>query len=138
MSIYFEWTTSMSVGESHIDEQHKKLLSQINKIIDAISLGVKSKETSEAIGFFDDYIKEHFSYEEYYMQEHSYPFIEEHVSKHDNFIKNYVAFLGRLNSGENANDLIMEIKKYLGEWWINHIGKEDQKYHNFIDSIAKK
>ncbi|MFA6177366.1 MAG: hemerythrin family protein [Candidatus Paceibacterota bacterium] len=138
MAIHFEWTKSMSVGENHIDEQHKKLLSQLNKIIDAITIGVKSKETSEAIGFFDEYIKEHFSYEEYYMHEYSYPHVEEHIKKHDEFIKSYVAFLGKLNSGENANDLIMEVETYLGEWWINHIGKEDQKYHYFIDSISKK
>jgi hemerythrin-like metal-binding protein len=126
MSIYFEWTKSMSVGESNIDEQHQKLLSQLNKIIDAIALGVKSKETSDAISFFDEYIKEHFSYEEYYMQEHSYPYAGEHIKKHEDFIKNYVAFLDKLSSGENANELIMEVETYLGQ------------YHQFIDSIAKK
>jgi hemerythrin-like metal-binding protein len=138
MSIHFEWTKNMSVGESHIDEQHQKLLSQLNKIIDAMVVGVKSKETSEAINFFDEYIKEHFSYEEYYMQEYSYPFLREHIKKHEDFIKNYVAFLDKLNSGVNANELITEVETYLGEWWVNHIGKEDQQYHQFIDSITKK
>ena len=138
MSIYFEWTKSMSVGESHIDEQHQKLLSQLNKIIDAMVVGVKSKETYEAINFFDEYIKEHFSYEEYYMQEYGYPYLREHIKRHEDFIKNYVAFLDKLHSGEDANKLITEVETYLGEWWVNHIGKEDQQYHQFIDSIAKK
>jgi len=128
----------MSVDETHIDEQHQRLLAQVNKIIDTMILGgVNSKEVSEAIGFFDRYIKEHFSYEEDYMEKHHYPEIEAHKEKHHGFADKYLAFKEKVNGGAKLNDLIMEIENYLGQWWVEHIGKEDKKYHDFIASMEK-
>lgn len=132
MKIYFEWTKNMSVEEGNIDHQHQKLLDQLNKVIDAMVFGVDSKEVHEAVNFFDKYCKEHFSYEEHYMKEHSYPYIEEHKNKHQEFSGKYIVFKEKLNSGMSAEQLITEIETYLGKWWIEHIGKEDQKYHSFI------
>ena len=100
--------------------------------------GVNSKEVSEAVGFFDEYIREHFSYEEEYMLKHHYPEIKKHIEKHHAFADNYISFKERLNGGAKLNDLIMEIEKYLGEWWIEHIGKEDKKYHDYIENVIEE
>jgi hemerythrin-like metal-binding domain len=136
MSIYFEWTKNLSVGESHIDNQHQKLLAQVNKIIEAMVFGATSKEVVEAVSFFDEYVKEHFSYEEDYMRKNNYPGLEEHKKRHQEFKKNNFSFKEKLNAGVSPRELIMDIETYLGQWWITHIGKEDKKYHNFIDGIA--
>ncbi len=136
MSIHFEWKRDMSVGEDKIDTQHQGLLAQINKIIDTLVLGVDSKEIAEAFSFFEKYIENHFSYEEHYMKIHNYPEFEEHKKKHEDFSEKYFKFKDKFNKGEiDSNQLIMEIETYLGGWWIGHIGKEDKKYHNFIDGI---
>ncbi len=137
MSIYFEWDKNMSVDESHIDSQHKKLLSQLNKIIYVMSFGATSKEVREAIVFFDEYVKEHFAYEENYMTENKYPKLHEHKKRHKNFISNYLSFKTKLKSGADPRELVMEIETYLGQWWIKHIGKEDQEYHNFVEKNIK-
>lgn len=131
---YFEWTKDMSVDEDNIDYQHQQLLEQLNKIIDVMFLGTKSKEVSEAVSFFEKYYKEHFSYEEYYMEKHNYPALEEHKSKHGDFIKKYFAFKEKLGKGVKLDELTMEIEKYLGKWWIEHIGREDQKYRLFLNN----
>ena len=48
MTIYFEWSDDLSVGDEVIDSQHKRLLIQINKIIisniDKSIIQVKCKE----------------------------------------------------------------------------------------------
>lgn len=135
MSIYFEWTKEMSVGEDHIDEQHKKLLDQINKTIIAIVAGVSHEEILKALNFFEDYYEEHFPYEEEYMKKHSYPEIEEHKKRHEEFIKNYLELKEKFKSGASPDSVMVDIEKHLGEWWIEHIGKADQKYHAFINTI---
>ncbi len=137
MSIYFEWSKNMSVGENYIDDQHKKLLSQLNKIVYAMSYGANSKEVKDAINFFDEYIKEHFTYEENYMKEHKYPKLYEHKKAHRNFISNYFSFKKKLKTGVDSRELITEIESYVGQWWIKHIGKEDQEYHTFIENSVK-
>jgi hemerythrin len=137
MSIYFEWTKDMSVGERHIDDQHKKLLSQINKIIYSMAFGATSKEVTDAIIFFNDYVDEHFTYEEEYMKEHEYPYFDEHKRTHKEFIKNNLNFKKRLDDGVEPRELILDIETFIGQWWLKHIGKEDKKYHDYIDSIAQ-
>jgi hemerythrin len=123
----------MSVDESHIDNQHKKLLSQINKIIYAMTFGVTSKEVAEAIHFFDEYVKDHFTYEEKYMKDHNFPDFDEHKKRHEEFIKSNIEFKKKLKNGVDPRELIFDIETYIGQWWIKHIGKEDKKYHDFID-----
>ena len=135
MSIYFEWTEDMSVGEDHIDNQHQKLLLQINKIIYAMTFGATSKEVSEAVHFFDEYVNEHFTYEEKYMKEHNYPDFDEHKKRHKDFAKNNLDFKKRLKSGIEPRELILDIETYIGQWWLKHIGQEDKKYHDFIDGV---
>jgi len=134
MSTIFQWTKSISVGNDTIDAQHQRLLAQVNKIIDAVALGSNSKELQEVIGFFDEYIKEHFSYEEAYMKSINYPDIEEHRKKHYEFIKNYNKFKEEFNQNVDKDKLTMEIEVYIGDWWIDHIGKEDKKYQLFLEN----
>jgi len=132
MSNYFKWTTNMSVGEGDIDTQHQRLLSQVNKISDAMVFGATSKEVAEAVDFFDKYIKEHFTYEENYMKKYNFPFLEEHKKEHANFIKSSALFREKLKSGVNPRELTFDLENYLGQWWMKHIGKEDKKYRDFI------
>jgi hemerythrin-like metal-binding protein len=138
MSTIFQWTKNISVGNDTIDAQHQRLLAQVNKIIDAVALGSNSKELQEVISFFDEYIKEHFSYEEAYMKSINYPEIEEHRKKHYEFITNYNKFKEEFNQNFDKEKLTMEIEVYIGNWWIDHIGKEDKKYQLFLESQIKK
>ena len=135
MSIFFEWSPSISVGNQEIDSQHKKLLNQLNKIINIIISGVSHKEVEEAINFFSEYTKEHFAYEEEYMKEINYPDVENHVAKHLDFMQKYLIFKNKFeNKSADNNELIIEIEKYIGEWWLKHIGEEDKKYQLFLEN----
>ena len=64
--------------DGHIDDV-------INKIIEAMVFGINSKEVADALSFFDQYINEHFSYEEDYMQRHSYADLDKHKIRHQDF-----------------------------------------------------
>lgn len=129
MALYFEWSLDMSVGKKEIDDQHKKLLGQINKIIDSLVYGVKSTEVHSAIQFFDVYAKDHLKYEEKYMEEIGYPHLDHHKKDHQEFLDNYKKLKERLDLGIDEKTILIEIENYLGTWWINHIGEEDKKYH---------
>lgn len=132
MAVYFEWTEDMTVGERNIDSQHQKLLGQVNNIISAVSNGAGAKEIEESLSFLDAYVKEHFSYEEEYMRKNNFPQIEEHTKYHTDFAGQYQEFKKKFTEGADMNQLLIEIEKFVGMWWIEHIGIEDRKYYEFI------
>ena len=119
----------MSVGEDTIDAQHQKLLAQLNKVIDATVFGATSSQVVEALRFFEQYVNEHLAYEEAYMQRRKYQGIEEHKKKHQEFRDTYADFKRKLESGVTPTKALIGIEGFLGEWWTEHIGHEDQKYY---------
>ena len=138
---HFNWSNEMSVGNSVIDEQHKRLLSQINNIIDHISGGglIHEKDVIELLNFFVDYAKHHLTYEEEYMTKGGYPEIEDHKKKHAEFFQKYEEIRQRLNDGKELPDMLLaDIETYLGSWWLGHIGREDQKYAKYFRSLNAK
>ena len=121
----------MSVGEKSIDAQHQRLLTQVNNVIKAITFGIDSDEVASAMDFFDKYINEHFTYEEVYMLKVGYPGLAMHTKIHHQFVENYNNFKKKFDSGVSKEEIILEIERYLGQWWIEHIGQEDKKYYLF-------
>lgn len=136
-----EWTPALSVGEETIDGQHRKLIDEINKIIDAIaSLNVGMGHLRQTIHFLYTYMTEHFAYEEKYMAEHGYPGLEGHRKTHADFVQFYRDFQADLKekmtsgnfSSVEVNMLLEKAKKHLLDWLIQHIQGVDRQYAKYI------
>jgi len=119
----------MSVGEPMIDSQHQKLLNQVNKVIDSMVFGARSEEVKTAVDFFKQYADEHFAYEEAYMESLAYKDIVDHKALHKEFINKYNDFRALLDGGTALDAVLIDVEGFLGQWWVDHIGHEDQKYH---------
>lgn len=128
MALHFEWTPAMSVGEQMIDSQHQRLLGQVNTLIDAMVFGSASTEVTTALDFLEQYINEHLSYEEEYMERRGFRDLTEHKAKHAEFRNKYAAFKAKLDAGETPDTVLVGIEEFLGQWWIDHIGHEDHAY----------
>ncbi len=135
-----KWDSSMSMGEKTIDEQHKKLLKQLNKLIKMLSSGVDIGPMRETLGFLKKYSDEHFSYEEEYQARNNFPGLKEHKKMHAEFIEFYNKFkqdfetvykTGKISSFQ-IETLLKEAKKFLAEWYLHHILVEDRKYATYI------
>lgn len=136
-----EWDSSMSVGEETIDNQHKRLLEKINELVEILSsLEVDMGAIRQTGQFLFTYIKEHFEYEENYMEKNNYPDLEVHKKMHQDFVQFYKEFQIELRdrmssdkfSSIDITELLEKIKKYLLEWLVQHIKGIDQKYAKFI------
>lgn len=139
MQYKFEWTKEMSVGEEHIDSQHQHLLAQLNKVIDdLVNQKIDNTVLLEILSFFNDYINDHLAYEEKYMENIQYPYIAEHKEKHHDFIKYFTEYREKVAAGVNKDILLAEAEKYIGEWWINHIGNVDKQYYLFAKGESPK
>ncbi len=133
-NIEFKWTEELSVGDEAIDVQHKTLLHNVNKLSSAISDSRGEAAVNDVIDFLEDYIKEHFSYEEDYMLAYEYPAYREHKAMHDTFIEKYKEFKLRIAESNPSPELVLEVQEFVGNWFLTHISIEDQKYEEYINS----
>lgn len=128
-----EWNSSLTVDEDTIDKQHTKLLDQINKLYNEFMRGEEESLLNNTILFLDEYIHDHLSYEEEYMKKHNYPGLPEHKRIHIGFIEAYEKFKEKLAKKGYASSLAIEIQKFLGSWWLDHIAIVDHKYAEYIE-----
>lgn len=121
-----EWNESYSVGIKEIDLQHKKLVSYINQLHDAMKNG-KSKEIINTIlNGLVDYTKDHFNTEEKYMKKFNYIGYVKHKNIHDGFVQKVVMFKSKFDKGTES--ISIDLMHFLSDWLIKHIKGTDKKY----------
>lgn len=132
MDFKFKWTSEMSVNNDVIDEQHKNLFEHINKLLDSIiDDSYDQKMIEDMVDFFENYMNEHLLYEEAYLQEMKYPYLEEHHAQHEVFVKKYKELKQKLDEKEvDKKQMIFDMENFMGNWLSAHIMTEDKKYAN--------
>jgi hemerythrin-like metal-binding protein len=125
-----QWSESMSVGDLHIDEQHRILIDTINQLASAESQNdrpVVAMIIDELIG----YAAFHFDYEERLIEAAGYPKLEDHRRIHLGFVK-WVKELREEFTYHRRAQLGERILGYLRDWLSEHILGEDQRYRPYI------
>lgn len=124
------WNDKFCTGIAKIDSQHKRIINQINYLIDNLNSEDKAYLNGEIIRNLDKYSKEHFFTEEEFLRKINYPNLEDHLKLHKAFKMNTVkSAISVLKSNEHVPE---ETIKFLKKWWSDHILKADMEYKNFI------
>lgn len=126
-----KWNDNFSVNHTGIDEQHMELIEIINDLV--VYISEKDTEFSHLLDLvtkLDNYVAEHFKYEEALMTEYSYPEMEGHIAQHNSLRKK----LDDLNifSVENTTDFYKELLDYLIDWLSKHIMLTDKKLGAYL------
>lgn len=137
MQFTFQWTPEISVGNEHLDAQHRSLLGKVNELLSAIIYNEGEEKVGEAIRFLDEYIQTHLRDEEAYMLEHGYPKLEEHKQMHESFNETYRSLKADLEQNGATKSLALKVQTHVGQWWMNHIGKADKEYAEYIAMTEK-
>lgn len=126
----FEWTPAIAVGITTIDDQHKKLISLINDVSDAM----KARKAAEVIGGvlqeLSDYTVHHFGNEEKAFEKYNYPDKEAHMAAHKVYVDKINELVQRSKKGELG--LSISVLDFLMDWITNHIMKTDMQYVPFF------
>ncbi|MCD4690971.1 bacteriohemerythrin [bacterium] len=126
------WNDNLSVGIDLIDEQHKSLISKIAELDEALRTGQGPAEIVRILGFLMDYTVFHFGTEERNMKAHSYPAIDGHLVKHEEF-KATLANLSDDFREEGATQALADaIDTLLMNWFVKHIKDVDHKFGEFL------
>jgi hemerythrin len=133
---YLKWSNRYSVNVTEIDEQHKKLISLINEMYDAMHAGRGDDILGAVIAEFVDYTVYHFKTEELLLQQYDYPKYGEHKEMHDILSKKARDLQETFDGGNKPTAI--DVMLLLTNWLNAHILVEDKKCEPYLSSMANR
>ena len=129
-----KWDSSLSTGNPELDDQHKAIIDQLNKLEKAMKEGKGRAVVKDILEFTQDYAKKHFACEEAFMEKCKCPIAAANKKAHSEFIKQFGKL--KVDFDQNKLDVTTVIAAYesLSNWIINHIRKIDTQ----LAAYAKK
>jgi hemerythrin len=128
---FIEWKEDFNVGIKKIDDQHKKLVAQLNDLHEAMRARRGKEALSGVLNGLLQYTKEHFLTEESLMKLYNYPEYDVHKQKHDKMALRVVQLKEKVDSGEISSPL--QIAEFLKEWLAKHIMGTDKLYGPYLN-----
>jgi hemerythrin-like metal-binding protein len=129
----FVWDESLATGDAKVDEQHRELIRQINALIRAMSEGHGRQEIKKLLDFLSDYVIHHFHWEESCMEKHRCPLAAVNQRAHTTFVERFQAICLRYETEGPSSDLVLQIRRELGDWLVNHIRKIDTSLRRCVN-----
>lgn len=125
-----DWLSKLEVGNVKIDDEHKKLISIYNEMIDILEDRNSNREIVGILTELTNYSLEHFKHEEEWMRKINYPEFDLHQREHKDFIYKIAMF----NLGFNSKNekMVLEVCTFLRGWIINHLVVTDKKIKVFL------
>lgn len=125
------WQPDFSVNVAEIDEQHQLLVNMINDLYDAMRARKEKEVLGKLLSRLSVYAAMHFAKEEHYFDLFDYPEAEAHKNEHFEIEQKIMQLESDFNNG--AENISMEIMKFLSNWLIGHIKASDRKYGPFLN-----
>jgi len=126
-----EWNDSFSVGVALFDEQHRRLIAMLNKMIRDPTATTRSETVADVLTDMTNYAQEHFKSEEDLMIEHDYPHLDEHRRQHRGFQEKAARLCFATVKGQAS--VPHEMLVYLQQWLIHHILQADMAFKPFFE-----
>lgn len=125
---FFEWTDAVSVGVNEVDDQHKVLISLLNRLFVAIAQRNSQEILGEILVALVEYTKTHFDLEERLMVEAGYndAKTQAHMEEHRLFTVRLDELLNKYSEG--GKPISFEVVHFLKRWLYDHIMITDRAY----------
>ena len=131
------WNDKMSVGVAVIDADHKKLVSMVNELYDAIQAGKGKEKVGPVLDGLIDYTKMHFAREEKFFAQTAYADAPAHKKEHEELTKQVASVQTKYKAGATST-LSLEVMNFLKNWLISHIQGSDKKYGPHLNAKGVK
>ena len=132
-----EWGPKLSVGVGSFDTEHKKLVSMVNELFDAINAGKGKERLGTILDALIGYTATHFQHEEQAMQATGYADFARHKQEHDALTKQVIEVQKKFAGGATAA-LSAEVMAFLKNWLIKHIMGTDKAYTAHLNAKGIK
>ena len=127
------WNPEWDTGVELIDEQHRQLLAQFDRLLAAVRVKGQVQQLGSLVGFLADYVELHFRSEESLMAEVGFPDLARHQVLHNEMRARVEAV--REDFAQSPGIVTLELLEFLTHWLINHISVEDRRLAQHIRSL---
>jgi hemerythrin-like metal-binding protein len=129
--IHIVWRKSFQSGHKEIDDQHRMLFTDANKLIDAITNRESSLLINETMRELIKNIQTHFKTEEALLAKIAPEIIEMHKPMHDQLLHEIRAIADRVYRNELSPRELIGFIVY--DVITNHLAKEDTKFFQLLN-----
>ena len=128
-----EFDDSLITGNTMIDNQHKELIAKIDALLTCCEQGGGKVQAIKMLDYLENYTEFHFAEEEKLQEEVSYPALEGHRQKHEEFKKAVEVLYDMLVEEEGPSEaFVAAVKKNVVDWLFDHIKNMDQALAAYI------
>lgn len=121
----FSWTDDLATGNSFIDNDHRKLITMVNALYDAMAKGQANDIINKVLNNLIIYTREHFAREEVEMDRIKYAGVIAHKAEHNQLLNQVLDLKTKLDAGGKIN--AVTVSTFLSDWLRNHILMVDMK-----------
>lgn len=132
MMTRLEWSNELLTGLHEIDNQHRKLFSQITKFLDACEQGQGQEVLLETLAFLEKYVRLHFVAEEQLQRIHNYPGLAGHQTLHAALLAELFDYKADLLRNGSTPDMLSRAMQAWAEWFVHHISIDDKAIADFL------
>lgn len=129
-------TTNVYVGIAEIDAEHRQLVIHYNALIQALNEG--DDVTAFGLSFYSLIwrVRQHFSSEEWLMQDIGYPYLARHKAEHRKLLATADDFLRSVLTRFEKYDC-SAVAKYFKYWLFDHVMHHDNALADFATDRAR-
>ncbi len=131
-----EWNEQLDIGVETVDTHHKKLVSMVNSLHEAMQQGQSKEVLGKILHALIVYTEKHFEYEEDLFKQYNYPGYKDHKLEHDELTKQVKTLNEQFNIGSVS--ISIEVMKFLKNWLSDHIIESDHLAFDFLKEKGVK
>lgn len=127
------WTDQMSIGVAVIDDDHKVLVNQFNRLADAVEAKRDPSAVAGVIEALIDYTAFHFEREMQLMRLTEFPGLTGHEKEHERLVHE---LYGLNTAWRTGGATARQVLNFVGRWLSNHILKTDLTLGKHLVSLG--
>ena len=131
---FFEWSDSLSVNVSVMDDQHKRFFVLINELHQGMKQGKGTDVIGGILTELARYTEYHFSAEEALLEQNGYPELPQQKEAHRRFVDKVQEYQRRFSAGDRS--VAVEAMNAVRDWLVSHIQKMDKKYGSHVNKAG--
>jgi hemerythrin len=119
------WDASMTTGVDSLDDQHRQLISWLNDLLSAMSMGRGRAEIAGVLDQLGSYAVTHFGKEEACMAKYKCPVAAQNIAAHKEFVATFTSFREEFDRDGATAHLVVRVETELMRWLTTHIKRTD-------------
>lgn len=129
------WRDSLSLGIEAIDNDHRQLITILNRLHFMAIAGDDRAALGEVLRELLDYTRSHFAREEMLMRLAAYPGYEAHRKIHRQLTEKVAGYEAKYRAKPKHFDF-ERFYDFIADWLVVHVMEEDMKIQPFVARLA--